>query len=312
MTRGETQPRHEADPWTIGRILTWSVGWLRERGLVDSPRLDAELLLAEALGLTRMQLYMYFDKPLTAAEREPFRAALKRRAAGEPVAYIIGKKEFMGVSFAVTPAVLIPRPDTEVLVEAVLAWGKGKGLDKDEGWRILDVGTGSGCIAVALAKQQPGAVVTAWDIDEAALAVARGNAAEQAAAVTFARVDALSVEAWRSDDVPGDVFDVIVANPPYIATREEADLAPSVARYEPRLALFAAADGLAFYEVFAQRAAERLAPEGLLAVEIGHTQGPAVTALLAQAGWRHVRVLKDYERRDRVVLAERPAIEGCP
>ena len=288
----------ESDTWTIQRILTWSTGFLKDRGF-ESARLDTELLLSTALGLTRMQLYTSFDKPLTEAEREPFKDLLRRRAAGEPVAYITGVKEFFGLAFKVSRDVLIPRPDTECLVEAVLAEAMRRTTPQTPtpSLRILDIGTGSGCVALALAKRLPAAEIVAWDISEDALALARGNAAALGLAnAQFERRDALDAAAW--DTAP---FDVIVSNPPYIAPSERTALPASVVLYEPASALFADGDGLAFYAAFAQRAPALLKPDGLLLVEIGSTQGPAVSALFEGAGLAGVAVRKDYGKLDRIV-----------
>ncbi len=288
------------DSWTIQRILTWSTGFLQGRGF-ESARLDAELLLGAALGLTRMQLYTSFDKPLAPEERDPFKELLRRRAAGEPVAYITGTKEFFSLAFQVTPDVLIPRPDTECLVEAALAEVKRRRAAADpaetpEPLRILDVGTGSGCIALALAKRLPQAALVAWDVSEAALAIARANAARLGiTTVSFERRDALDAAAW--DTAP---FDLIVSNPPYVAESERAALPVSVVRYEPGTALFAANDGLHFYETFARCAPGLLRPGGMLLVEIGATQGAPVRALFEAAGLAQVAVTKDYAKLDRV------------
>jgi release factor glutamine methyltransferase len=287
--------------------MTWSTDFLKDRGMVDSPRLDAELLLAHALGCTRMQLYTAFDKPLSPKEREPFRDFLKRRAAGEPVAYIVGTKEFMSRSFAVTRDVLIPRPDTEVLVEAVLSFAKRPDIGT---LHILDVGTGSGCIAISLGLRLNEVKLTAWDVDPAALALAEANARRLGAGnVTFEEKDALDAANWRASE---GAFDVIVSNPPYIALDEAPALAKSVKDFEPHLALFAADAGLSFYLVFAEHAAERLRPEGRIYCEIGYAQAAAVKELFAAAGWRDVTVLKDYGKNDRVVVATRPASGARP
>ncbi len=287
--------------WTVGRVMTWSAEFLKDRGMAETPRLDAELLLAHALGCTRMQLYTAFDKPLSTKEREPFRDFLKRRAAGEPVAYIVGQKEFMSRTFAVSRDVLIPRPDTEVLVEAVLSFAKRPDIGA---LAILDVGTGSGCIAVSLGLRLNEAKVTAWDVDENALALAEANAVRLGAGnVQFEEKDALDPANWQKGE---GKFDVIVSNPPYIGRAEESALAKSVKDFEPHRALFADAEGLEFYRMFADYASLRLRPEGRIYCEIGSTQADAVKGLFTEAGWRDVVVLKDFGKHDRVVMASRP------
>lgn len=300
MLETESAPAIEppaAELWTIQRILVWSTNFLQARGF-ESARLDAELLLGAALNLTRMQLYTSFDKPLSPDERDPFKDLLKRRAAGEPVAYITGVKEFFGLSLQVNKDVLIPRPDTECLVETALAAVKRRG-DGAPPLRILDIGTGSGCIALALAKRLPQAQVVAWDVSEAALVVARANAVQLGIQnCLFECRDALQLASWS-----GEAFDLIVSNPPYIAASERASLPVSVVGFEPESALFAAREGLHFYEVFAQRASALLKSEGLLLVEIGSSQGDAVQRLFDEAGLRDAVVTKDYGKLDRVVSA---------
>lgn len=287
----------EQDVWTIQKILMWSTDFLKEKKVTDTPRLEAEILLSNALGLKRIQLYTLFDKPVSAAEREPFKAALKRRIGGEPVAYITGERDFMSMTFKVSPDVLIPRPDTEILVEAAMDKLKPR---QSEDLRILDIGTGSGCIAISLAKKFPVFAVTAWDISEQALAMARENAARlEASNVVFERRDALAPESWDSA-----TFDVILANPPYISCAEESTLATSVINHEPKLALFAENNGLAFYQMFAEHARSALKPGGFLAVEIGYLQAEPVTAVFENYGWKNVVVRKDFGKNDRVVIAE--------
>jgi release factor glutamine methyltransferase len=290
--------RTNDDVWTIQRIIQWSTGFLKDKNVTESPRLEAEILLAHALGCKRIQLYTSFDKPVTSQEREPFKASLKRRVTGEPVAYITGERDFMSLTFRVTPDVLIPRPDTETLVETVIERLQDR---SSEELRILDVGTGSGCIAISLAKKLPVAVVTAWDISEKALAVARDNAvSNEVSNVMFSNRNALDAGNWNGSET----FDVIVSNPPYIAHSEKSDLSPSVRDYEPHEALFADVEGLEFYREFAERARKALNPGGFLAVEIGYRQAEKVSDLLRANGWSDVQVVKDLGKNDRVVIAE--------
>lgn len=213
----QTHPRENAaiaavknieDVWTIQRIIQWSTGYLKDRNITESPRLEAEILLAHALGCKRIQLYTSFDKPVTAAEREPFKQSLKRRLAGEPVSYITGERDFMSMTFKVGPSVLIPRPDTEALVETVTNLLKGR---EQEELKILDIGAVSGCVGISLAKLFPISTVSAWDISEEALAVARENASQLSAAnITFSNRDALIDEPWKTTADEGRAFDVIV------------------------------------------------------------------------------------------------------
>lgn len=291
--------RTSDDIWTIQRIIQWSTGFLKEKNVTPTPRLEAEILLAHALGCQRIQLYTSFDKPVTALEREPFKASLKRRLAGEPVAYIIGERDFMSHTFKVTPDVLIPRSDTETLVETVFDRVAGR---ISEELRILDIGTGSGCVAISLAKMLPMSVVTGWDVSEKALAVARENASDlETSNILFCHTDALSKDIWNV----GTTFDVIVSNPPYIGDSEKKDLSHSVLDFEPHLALFAEGSGLQFYQHFAERAKGLMNPGGFIAVEIGFSQAASVAELFRCFGWSDVEVVKDLGKNDRVVVAQR-------
>lgn len=306
MTQVETTAdRSPEASWTIQRVLQWSTDYLRDRQLSDTPRLDAELLLSHALGVTRIHLYTHFDKPLTPVEREPFKQFLMRRGGGEPVAYITGAKEFMGLSFKVSRDVLIPRPDTEIVVETAMSLVTALGRPA----RILDIGTGSGCIAVSMALKFPESTVEAWEVAPETLAMATANAARLGASnLTIVDKDALTSEAWEG----GEAFDLIISNPPYIGHGEASSLSRSVADFEPHGALFAGDEGLEFYRVFAAEAAKRLAPGGKLVLEIGSTQAQAVAAIFSTAGWGEVSIKQDYGKNDRVVVAGEPATRGLP
>ncbi len=287
-----------ADIWTIGRILTWSIDYLKDKGQTDSPRLDAEVLLSHATGLSRVQLYTNFDKPLTSQERDPFRQCLIRRSKGEPVAYIIGERDFMGLTFHVSPAVLIPRPDTEILVEKAL-----QSIATLESPKILDVGTGSGCIAISLATLRSDASVSAWDINQAALAVAQANAERHSQTLTFTQCDATEEAPWQALARIGNI-DLVISNPPYIHPDEA--VGPGVRQFEPHQALFAPPDGLIFYQALATHAHLVLNPGGVLACEIGYTQKNAVTEIFLAQGWQDIRVFQDYGKQDRVIIANKP------
>jgi len=257
---------------------------LAQSGLVP---IDGQVLLAHVVARDRAWLAAHRDEPLARTQAEAFFALAKRRRAGEPVAYLTGVREFYGLVLAVTPAVLIPRPETETLVELALAW-----LPSDRAVRVLDLGTGSGAIALALAHERPGAHVVATDTSADALAVARGNAR---------RLRLSNVEFVASDwyaDVDG-TFDAIVSNPPYVAPGDphlmEGDL-----RYEPRAALVAGDEGLAALRAIVAGAAARLAPGGALAVEHGHEQSGAVQAMLREAGFADVTVRRDLAGIARV------------
>ena len=282
--------------WTVKEIMVWSVGFLKERAS-PSPRLDVELLLARALHCTRVDLYTGIEKPLNPSERGVFRDYLKRRAAGEPIAYITGERDFYGLQFAVDARVLIPRPETELVIEAVLADVKNGAAPPGA---VLDVGTGSGCIAITLARLNPKVRVEAWDISAEALTVARANAERHTVDVTFRQCDAKDAAAWLGEPC----FDYIVSNPPYIALGDPA-LESAVKRYEPHLALFADGDGLTFYRRIAASAGGRIKSNGKLILEIGATLAGSVSRLLAESGWTEVTVTKDLSGTDRLISARR-------
>lgn len=282
-------------PWTIARVLEWTIGFFREKG-IEQPRLDAELLIADALGVDRMRIYLDHHKPLHPDELTAVRERVRRRGRHEPVAYITGQKGFWSLDLAVDARVLVPRPDTERLVERAIERLKGR-----EAPRIVDVGCGSGAIALALAHERPDATVIGVDRSPDALDVSRKNAA----ALGLDRVE------WRRGDLLAGLagpFDLVASNPPYIPSADIDALMPDVARYEPRAALDGGPDGLDLVRRLIPEAAERLAPGGVLLVEIGHDQGPAARALAEADGrFEAVQIVADYGRNDRILEATRSA-----
>jgi release factor glutamine methyltransferase len=277
--------------WTVLELLRWTTDYFKRNG-IESARLDAELLLAHALGCDRLRLYVDFEKPVTPDERARFRALVRRRAEERvPVAYLTGVREFWSLSLVVTPDVLIPRPDTETLVDAVLA----RLPDKRAPLAVLDLGTGSGAIALALASELPAAEVTATDVSPAALTVARKNAEALGLA---GRVRLLAGDGFAP--VPGERFDAIVSNPPYVARSEAAALAPEL-RHEPPEALFAEAEGTALLRRIAAEAGAQLRPGGLLAVELAPAQAAEMTQCLAAAGFGRLAEHRDLAGRVRAV-----------
>ncbi|MBZ4333192.1 peptide chain release factor N(5)-glutamine methyltransferase [Corallococcus interemptor] len=285
-----------SDVWTIRRILTWTTGHFEKRG-VDAPRLTAEILLAHVLKTGRVRLYVDLDRPLSKDELAAFKALIERRLAGEPTNYLTGTKEFYNRPFKVDARVLIPRPETELLVEAVL-----HAVPKDAHSRVLDVCTGSGCIAISVAAERPQATVLATDLSKDACALARENA--QALGVSE-RVSVLEGDLFAP--LPPDAtFRVVVSNPPYIDSGDIAGLSAEVRR-EPRLALDGGPDGLVALRRVIQGARRVLEPGGLLALEMGETQGSAVLELLRAAGYSDARVEKDLERRERMAFGTQPA-----
>jgi len=280
--------------WTISAILAWTKQYFEGKGL-DTPRLDAEVLLCHVLGKDRVYLYMNFEQPLQPEELASFRESVKQRVMRIPVAYITGIKEFMCLSFAVSPAVLIPRPDTEVLVETSLARLKPKADPI-----ILDIGTGSGAIIISLLKRMPEAKGIAVDISEEALTVAAQNAAKHEVS------DRLTLEQSNLfASLTGRTFDAIISNPPYIDAKDMETLAPEI-RHEPRVALAGGNDGQDFYRRIVAAAVEYLAPAGFVALEVGEGQARQVAALADDAsGLKMVDIVKDYGGIERVVVLER-------
>lgn len=284
--------------WTITKILNWCAEYFRSKG-IESARLDAEILLSHTLKLTRMQLYLNFDRPLDAAELASFKDLVKRRARFEPVAYMTGEKEFWSRSFYVEPGVLIPRPDTEVLIEMVLDRLKVHGGDL----RGFELGTGSGAIAVTLLAEMLALRMTAVEISEIATKVTLENAKRHG--VTD-RLDLMREDfaAWMKVQQEMQ-FDFIVSNPPYVAKGEFSTLPPDVRDFEPHEALDGGDDGLNFYRILATFAKHSLKPNGFITVEIGDTQALAVADLFRTAGFLEITVKKDYAGLDRVVTASR-------
>ncbi|NRD66039.1 peptide chain release factor N(5)-glutamine methyltransferase [Corallococcus exiguus] len=285
-----------SDVWTIRRLLTWTTGHFEKRG-VDAPRLTTEILLAHVLKTGRVRLYVDLDRPLSKDELAAFKALIERRMAGEPTNYLTGTKEFYNRPFKVDARVLIPRPETELLVEAVL-----HSVPKDAPSRVLDVCTGSGCIAISVAAERPQATVLATDLSKDACALARENA--QALGVAE-RVSVLEGDLF-SPLTPDATFRVVVSNPPYIDSGDIAGLSAEVRR-EPRLALDGGPDGLVALRRVIEGARRVLEPGGLLALEMGETQGSAVLELLRAAGYSDARVEKDLERRERMAFGTQPA-----
>ena len=282
------------DVWTIRRVLGWTTQHF-DKQAVDAPRLTAELLLSHLLRTSRVRLYTDLDRPLQKDELAAYRGLIQRRLAGEPTQYLTGTREFYGRTFQVDPRVLIPRPETELLVEAAL-----RALPKDAPAAALDLCAGSGCIAVTLAAERPHLQVTATDVSAGACEVARANAA---ALGVQDRVRVLEGDLFAP--VPLERrFDVVVANPPYVKTGDLPTLQREV-QQEPRLALDGGPDGLDVVRRVAEGALPCLVPGGLLALEIGDEQGPAVEGLLARAGYREVRVEKDLARLDRLAFGRK-------
>jgi release factor glutamine methyltransferase len=285
-----------ADTWTVGRLLSWTADYLKKQG-ADSPRLDAEVLLAFARGCQRIELYTAYGETADDKLRGQFRDLVRQRAAGKPVAYLVGRREFYSISFRVTPDVLIPRPETEFVVIEVL--DRIKGLAEP---LVADIGTGSGAIAVSVARHAPRARVTAVDISPAALDVARRNIADQGVGD---RVECLLGDLLAP--LPSaTLFDVIASNPPYVSEAEYASLARDVKDYEPRVALVGGPSGAELIARLIADAATRVRPGGYLVMEISPMILERVKELAAaDSRWRLATVVKDLAGLPRVVTLQR-------
>lgn len=293
MTEPATTP---TETWTVGKLLSWTRDYFRTNGL-DEPRLAAELLLASALGCRKIELYTRYDAAPSAEERSAFRQLVRTATGGAPIAHLVGQKEFYSLDFEVTTDVLIPRPETELVVEQALsqcdAWAY-------ERFDILDVGTGSGCIAVSVAARQPAARIVATDCSAAALEVARRNARRHAVSdlVRFVQADMLDLP---PESVPEGGFDLILSNPPYISENDPSGLAEDVKKFEPSIALFGGPDGLTAFRRMAGGAGRILKPTGFIFVEIGCGQMPQVESVFAEHGMVSRRRFADLTGKTRVL-----------
>lgn len=295
----ESKP--DPDAWTIGRLLNWTTDFFAERGL-ESARLEAEVLLAHCRGCQRILLYTAFDEPASDQLREKFRDLVRQRASGKPVAYLVGKREFYSLDFEVTPDVLIPRPETELLVLTLLDTVKEQGW-VDKPLAVADVGTGSGIIAVCTAKNLPRARVTAIDISPPALAVAQRNADRYKVAERIEFVESDLFEA-----LPDTVtFDFIAANPPYITSAEMAELDRSVREFEPHMALDGGQQGVDVVERLVEASAKRLQPGGMLLLEISPMIAERVEKLVEASPLELQQTLKDTNDHARIIQATRTA-----
>jgi release factor glutamine methyltransferase len=298
LVNAAAAPSAPKTTWTILEVVRWTTGRFERQG-IGSARLDAELLAARAFHRTRVELYVHFDQPLAERELAEYRGLVEQRLAGEPVAYLLGRKEFWSLDLEVSPAVLVPRPDTEALVEQALdLLREGPGGERSA--RVADVGTGSGAVGLALKRERPGDEIVATDLSEAALAVARGNAQRLGLDMTLVAGDLL---APLEDLGP---FDLVASNPPYIPSADIDGLAAEVRR-EPRLALDGGLDGLDVVRRLAAEAPRVLAPGGALAMEIGAGQAPAAKEILHAHGYAGVGTRRDLAGIERVVFGRSPS-----
>lgn len=281
--------------WTSLQLIQWTAGYFEKKG-IPNPRLDAELLLSRALRCQRIDLYTRHERKIPEKELKKFRELVERRAQREPLQYILGETEFWGLKIKLTPAVLIPRPETEVLVEEIL---------KLKPKEILEIGTGSGCIGIAIAKNLPGSRIMATDISPEALELARENAHAHGVGdrIEFVLAD---IAPWKRFEATGTLFDLIVANPPYIPTGEFPNLQPEVRDFEPRRALDGGPDGLAFIRQILHEAPPFLKPSGLLLLEIGDHQGALIkTETGHHAGLSLEGIRKDLNGTERILILKK-------
>jgi len=284
-----------SEPWTLGRLLVWTTEYLKDKRS-ETPRLDAEVLLAHVLGCSRIQLYTRYDEVASEDVRGRYKKLVLRRIDGCPVAYLVGYKEFYNLRLEVSPAVLIPRPETEILVLEAIRLTKSLPVP-----RIIDVGTGSGAIAVTLARHLPAAKITAVDVSAAALEVAQKNAQTHGVFERIQFVLSDLFDEFREEEK----FDLIVSNPPYVASEEMPRLPDSVAKFEPHLALDGGPQGLKIIERLLHEAKTHLDPGGRLLMELGADQGKLVTALADRTGGlEKVAILPDHAGLPRVLRAK--------
>jgi len=280
---------------TVLESIKLSTEFLTNKG-IESPRVNAELMLAKILNCKRLDLYLSFDRPLNEQETNLYREFIRRRSKFEPLQYILGSVEFYGMEFIVDKSVLIPRPETEILVETIL-----NSFNKEDELNILDIGTGSGIIAISLAKYLPSSSVTAIDLSESALNKAKENAKLNE---VENQINFMSSDITTSDFKHQNNFDIIVSNPPYISLDEYQNLAPELRLYEPKSALTDNSDGLNFYRIICRESNSLLKKGGKLFFELGQGQSKEVSDLMMKENFSNIIIKKDYQNIDRVICGE--------
>ena len=288
--------------WTIGELLKVSADYLKQKG-VEAPRLSAEILLAHQLRLPRIQLYLQYDQPLKDQEVEGYRSLIRRRLNREPIQYITGLQEFWSMEFKVNPRVLIPRPETEVLIEQAVSLGRETPSFREEGVQLLDLGTGCGALAVVLAREFEKARIFATDLSEEALEVARGNAETHG---VQARIEFKTGDWFAPFAEEGILFHMILSNPPYIPSEAFGALSPEVREHEPRMALDGGEKGMADIHRILRDAGGFLHPGGWILMEMDPEQTLAAVRIIEETGrFDEHRRIQDYSRRYRVVMARK-------
>ncbi len=294
MERNKAEQRN----WTVLDLIEWSTKYLSDKGF-DDARLNVELLLCHVLNCQRIDLYLRYDMMLKPDELKAYRELFKRRLSHEPLQYILGKTDFMGLTFVVRPGVLIPRPETEVLVEIIINKYK---QHPDDMIRFMDIGVGSGCIAVSIAKYIPKAIVEAIDVSDVALEVAKVNIQNHH---LEDRVSLMNADIFgKLPKFQNYPFDVLVSNPPYISKDEFNDLQPEVKDFEPNIASTDFANGLTFFKAIADKGKDLLHYGGLVFLEIGYNQSLEVTKIFQDANYKNIEVYRDYSNLERVIKAQ--------
>ena len=280
---------------TVLESIKLSTQFLTEKG-IESPRANAEILLADILNCKRLDLYLLFDRPLTDVEIQRYREYLKRRGTFEPLQYITGKVEFYGIEILVDRSVLIPRPETELLIENIAKQYSGK-----NNLSILDIGSGSGNISIALAHNFPSAKITSTDISDEALKIANKNAVQNNVAD---RINFIKHDIFEDDLNSFQIFDIIVSNPPYVSKESFSKLQKEIINFEPRSAVTDEKDGYTFFTVIAEKASKKLNDNGKLFFEIAEGQSNEVVKIMGKNNFTNIVVIKDYQRIDRIVYGE--------
>ena len=286
---------------TVLEVIQRTTEYFARKGIAN-PRREAEWILSHELGMPRLNLYLQFERVLTEAELDRLREKVRRRAQREPLAYVLGTASFCGLELKVGPAVLIPRPETEVLAQEALAWARQQQEPATSTLRILDFGTGSGCLAIFLAHELPEAQVTAVEVSAEALAIARENAQRHQVGDRIRWIQQAGLEGLESEGP----FDLIVSNPPYIPTAQIEQLEPEVKDHEPRIALDGGPDGLTVIRQIAEKGLGLLTPGGRLYLEFGESQEEQIPPLFESLGWKTVGVIPDLSEKPRIYVAERP------
>jgi len=281
---------------TVLESINLSTQYLAQKG-IESPRMNSELLLADILNCKRLDLYLSFERPLSEDEMKKYRECIRRRGNFEPLQYVIGKVEFYGLELKVSPSVLIPRPETELLVENVL-----NQFSKDQRLIILDIGSGSGNIAIALAVHLPQSKIVSTDISEEALLIAKENSERHGVSerIKFVRHDIL-----RNDLNNFPMFDIVVSNPPYVSKKNYSTLQKEIKNFEPAIAITDEGDGYTFYREISAKASVKLKENGKLFFEIAQGQSEVVVEFMTKNNFKNIGVTKDYQNIDRVIFGER-------